>query len=89
MKFTLTIDVDNDAFQPDPYAETAAILRSIAGRIEDARPPRSTRRGPEDENRLGDYANGAWTGHFQTVLDSNGNDVGRYAFKPDAYFQRR
>lgn len=23
---------------------------------------------------------------FQTILDANGNDVGRYAEKPDSYF---
>lgn len=39
MKFSLTIDMDNDAFQgldADPAAELARILRTLASRIERA-----------------------------------------------------
>lgn len=78
MKFVLSLNVDNDAFTPAPYAETARILRAIANRLDTATLDPGPKRGI-----LGDYhdAHGGWTGHFQTATDINGNDVGRYAFK--------
>lgn len=33
-RFTLTIDIDNAAFDPDPTAELARILRQTAARVE-------------------------------------------------------
>lgn len=33
--FTLTIAVDNDAFQPEPDSHVAEILRAVADRLED------------------------------------------------------
>jgi hypothetical protein len=33
MDFTLTIETSNDAFQPDPEAEIARILRETARRV--------------------------------------------------------
>ena len=75
MTFTLKLDVDNDTFQPTPYEETARILRAIADRLDHVVPPKRAC------EVLGDYADGGWTMHFQTVRDANGNDVGRYAFK--------
>lgn len=80
MRFLLNINVDNDAFQPDPYAETARLLREIADRLDTVTPSRK-----EHEYCLGDYGDSrkGWTGHYQTLLDINGNDVGRYAFKPE------
>lgn len=79
MRFNLYIDVENDAFQPKPYAETARILRAIADRLDHTKPD------PRGREFLDDYADskGGWTGHYQTILDSNGNDVGRYAFKSE------
>ena len=43
MTFTLNINVDNDAFTPEPYAETARLLREIADRLDGVlpAPPRS------------------------------------------------
>ena len=83
MIFRLYLDVDNDAFQPLPYAETARILRAIADRIESAGPPKL------ETEALGDYADGGGAMHYQTIRDVNGNDVGRYAFKPDSEKYKR
>ena len=58
--FRLYVNVDNDAFSPDPTPELASLLRSIAHRIE------------RDDS---------YNGWYQTILDSNGNDVGRFAIK--------
>jgi hypothetical protein len=71
-KFILHIDVNNDAFQPDPNAELGRILREIADRLE-LRAVSFDKHAP------------AWLGHFQTIHDANGNDVGRYAVKPEDY----
>jgi hypothetical protein len=35
MKLTITIDSDNDAFEPDPGPELARILKDIARKIAD------------------------------------------------------
>ena len=77
MKFLLNIDCNNAAFGEDDNArafEVARILQDIRRRLllVDMR------------GNYGD-ARGGWTGHFQTIYDANGNDVGRYAFKPDDY----
>ena len=85
MTFKLHIDVDNDVFQPNPAPELARLLREIAVRldtVQEVRAPREHTRTSFD--RL-DYTDqrGGWLGHYQTVLDSNGNDVGRYAVKPN------
>lgn len=82
MRFNLFIDVDNDAFQPAPYEETARILRAIADRL-DTVVLAPVKKSGAASDALGDYGDrrGGWTGHYQTVLDINGNDVGRYAFK--------
>lgn len=67
MKFTLSIDMDNAAFDDDqehgyaPRPEVARILRQQADRLE-----------------AGDY----YTGHSQTIRDVNGNDVGRGKVHP-------
>lgn len=34
MKFVLSINCDNDAFQPEPLPEIAAILRRLASKLE-------------------------------------------------------
>lgn len=71
MTFRLFINVDNDAFTPQPYPEVARLLREIANRL--------------DTVENGDYTDfrKGWTGHYQTIFDSNGNDLGRYAFKAE------
>jgi hypothetical protein len=74
MRFNLFIDCDAPAFGDNDNAralETARILQDIARRLLTV-------------NARGDYtdARGGWTGHYQTILDADGNDVGRYAFKP-------
>ncbi len=80
MNFILKLSVDSKAFQPTPYAETARLLRAIADRLDNVKPPRPKQSGsPMDA--LYDYADRGWTGHYQTLLDANGEDVGRYAFK--------
>lgn len=61
--FTVKIDTENAAFDPDPTPELARLLRAIADRIETG----------------DDY------GHFLTIYDVNGNDVGRFALKPPHY----
>jgi hypothetical protein len=67
MKFTMSIDMDNAAFDEDQepgYAERpelARILRVQADRLE-----------------AGEY----YTGHSQTIRDVNGNDVGRGKVHP-------
>lgn len=50
-RFTLTIDTDNDAFQPSPGPELARILRDAAARVEygDVREP-GDERGLRDAN---------------------------------------
>ena len=63
MPFTVKIDTDNAAFDPDPGPELARILRRIADHIE----------------------RGDTYDMFQTILDVNGNDVGRFAIKPADY----
>ncbi len=57
--FTVKIDCENDAFQPDPASEVIAILLKIAARIQGE----------------------GLSGFYETIHDSNGNDVGRYAIK--------
>lgn len=69
MVFRLHIDCDNAAFEPSPAPELARILRSIADRLDTV----------EGEDYTDQH--GGWIKHYQTVLDSNGNDVGRYAVK--------
>lgn len=54
--FTLRLDTDSAAFEPDPAPEVTRILRKIADRIE----------------------SGEDCSYFQTILDINGNDVGRF-----------
>jgi hypothetical protein len=54
--FTLTINLDNDAFQPEAEPEVSRILRVVADRLEQ---------------------NPGYP-MYQTVLDVNGNDVGRF-----------
>ena len=80
MNFLLKMSVDNAAFEPTPYEETARILRAIADRLDTVRPAPIKKSGAASD-ALGDYGDGGWTGHYQTVRDINGNDVGRYAFK--------
>lgn len=83
MIFTLSIDCGNAAFDPNPGPELARLLRAIADRLDSVQQVRPVR---DDRRRLEvfDYTDrhGGWIGHFQTVHDVNGNDVGRYAIKP-------
>lgn len=86
MTFKLFIDADGPAFQPAigtaRYGETARLLREIADRIENIAPPTGNWTGHQN---LGDYSDnkGGWSGHYQTIFDADGHDVGRYAFKEE------
>ncbi len=72
LTFRLNIDVDNDAFQPDPRPEVAAILMGIAKQLmADVH--------TEPWNPDGRRSNTLRM--YQTIFDCNGNDVGRFAFK--------
>lgn len=65
--FNLFLTIDGG-----PYAarhEVSNILRRIADRIDGIKPNQ-------------DFADGSWSRHYQTILDSTGTDIGRYAFKP-------
>ena len=63
-KFQVFLNLDNDAFQPDPTEEIVRILRDIADRME---------------------IEGETPEFFKTILDYNGNDVGRYSAKPASH----
>lgn len=39
MKFIVTIEIDNAAFDPDPEPEVARILRAVADRVSDSGNP--------------------------------------------------
>jgi hypothetical protein len=69
LRFTVTIDCGNAAFDPDPGPEVARILHQIAERV-------ASICGEDYTDRKG-----GWFKHYQTIHDSNGNDVGRFAFK--------
>jgi hypothetical protein len=56
MRFTVNMTCDNAAFEEDPAAETARILRDMAQKLEMG----------QGDNR------------WHTILDVNGNDVGRW-----------
>lgn len=55
--FTVTVNLDGDAFQPDPARELGDILDHVRRQI---------------------MAGTKHYGCYQTILDSNGNDVGRW-----------
>lgn len=86
MRFQLTIDCTNAAFDPNPAPELARLLRTVADRLDSVALATSPagRVLQEPYQRL-DYTDrrGGWLGHYQTVRDINGNDVGRYAVKQD------
>lgn len=76
--FTLSIGIENDAFARNPGPELARILREIAQELSELTPNCERRPGyPE----VGNLPNGGWLGHYQTIFDIDGNDVGRYAVK--------
>jgi hypothetical protein len=71
--FRLNLHTDTAAFgesAPERARAVARLLRDIAARLEVV-------------TESGDYgdARGGWLGHFQTLFDEDGIDVGRYAFK--------
>lgn len=72
--FRLFIDVDNAAFDPDPNQELARILTAIAADLTSDLPAIRVSLDRGSQN---------WLGHYQTIFDVNGNDVGRYAVKKD------
>lgn len=74
MKFILTVNCDNAAFcQESEEATTETAAHELA---------RILRKAAEQ------IAEGIPYDYFQTIRDTNGNDVGAYAFKNNAYFEK-
>ena len=83
MKFLLNLTADNAAFHDDDctgedptdnrrfgLCQCGAMQAELAGIL------RETARRIEERGL---------SGFFETIYDSNGNDVGRFALKPDSY----
>ncbi len=68
MKFTLTMNCDNDNFNPHPQVEIASILRIVATRVLNA-------------NLALNQAPHHWAGYSQAILDGSGNNIGYWAVK--------
>lgn len=69
MKLTIEIDMENDAFQPDPGPEIARVLRWVTGSLTD--PDGSWGLMPDrvgEQLRLRDH-NGNTVGHFSVTED--------------------
>lgn len=69
MKLRIFIDMDNDAFQPDPGPEVAVILRSLRGRL-------------MDEDCMWKLHPDLY-GEAQHLRDTNGNTVGWFQVLED------
>ena len=80
MKFLLNLTADNAAFHDeDCIGETGGpnrVCECFAMRLELSTILRETAK------RI---AQDGLSGLFETIRDSNGNDVGRFALKPDSY----
>ena len=73
MKFVLTVNCDNAAFCDEGEATTETAANELA---------RILRKAADQ------IENGVPYDYFQTIRDINGNDVGAYAFKNNAYFEK-
>jgi hypothetical protein len=74
MKFVLTVNCDNAAFCLDEGEATTETAAHELAQI--------LRKAAEQ------IENGIPYDYFQTIRDTNGNDVGAYAFKNNAYFEK-
>lgn len=74
MKFVLTVNCDNAAFRLDESEATTETAAPELARI--------LRKAAEQ------IENGVPYDYSQTIRDTNGNDVGAYAFKNNAYFEK-
>ena len=74
-RFSVQLSMDNDAFTGG--AEEAP-ARDLNAALEVARILRKIADTVEREG---------FSGFFETILDANGNDVGRFAAKPESYYR--
>ena len=74
-RFSVNLSMDNDAFTGGVEEGNA---RNWNAALEVARILRVIADKVEREG---------FSGFFETVLDANGNDVGRYAAKPESYYR--